>query len=54
MPLLIQNLHGHIFVLIVMTLELIVNAVPTSMYHIVFLWIFGIIYAAATYIGIFC
>ena len=44
MPLLIQNLHGHIFELVFMLIEVIINSIPISAAHVVFIWLYGIAY----------
>lgn len=50
MPLLIQNLHGHIFVMVFMFIDFAVNMIPMNIVHLLYLWMFGWIYALATFI----
>ena len=50
MPLLIQNLHGHIFVMLFMFIDLGLNMIPMVVGHVLYIWMFGWVYALATFI----
>ena len=44
MPLLIQNLHGHIFELVFLIIDLTVNSIPIRISHVIYIWLYGCVY----------
>ena len=44
MPLLIQNLHGHIFELVFLMIDLTVNSIPIRISHVIYIWLYGCVY----------
>ena len=44
MPLLIQNLHGHIFELVFIFIDLCLNSIPVRLGHVIHVWLYGLAY----------